>query len=376
LTGGVAHDFNNLLTLILGGLDLIGRQVPKLPTSDSAARIARARDMALQGVHRATALTSRLLAFSRQQPLAPQALDANKVVAGVSDLLRRALGETVTLETALAEDLWSAFADPNQLENALLNLGLNARDAMPNGGKLTIETANCYLDRNYVASLPEPLAPGQYVMIAVADTGEGMDRATQERAFDPFFTTKEIGKGTGLGLSQVYGFARQSSGHAKIYSEVGEGATVKLYLPRHIGAAGEAKAEDPIPAARSVGAESILVVEDEQALLAHTSEILRELGYRVLESSSGVAALEILRAGEPIDLLLTDVVMPGGVDGRQLADAAVRSRPNLKVMFMTGYTRNAIAHQGRLDADVHLISKPFAFDELAERIRARLDALR
>jgi PAS domain S-box-containing protein len=374
LTGGVAHDFNNLLTLVMGGLDVIGRQAPKLPAPDALARIERARGMALQGVQRAAALTSRLLAFSRQQALTPQAVDANKLVASVCDLLRRTLGETVELETVLAAGLWRTFVDANQLENALLNLALNARDAMAEGGKLTIETANCFLDNAYVASLPEPVAAGQYVMIAVADTGSGMDKPTRERAFDPFFTTKEVGKGTGLGLSQVYGFARQSAGHVKIYSEVGEGAIIKIYLPRHLGAAQETTSEDLPDAARWVGTESILVVEDEDALRSYTCEILRELGYRVLEAASGAAALEIIENGAAVDLLLTDVVMPGGLNGRQLADAATRQRPDLKVVFMTGYTRNAIVHQGRLDAGVNLISKPFAFHELAEKIRARLDA--
>jgi PAS domain S-box-containing protein len=374
LTGGVAHDFNNLLTLVLGGLDVIGRQVPKLPAPDALARIERARGMALQGVQRAAALTSRLLAFSRRQALTPQAMDANKLIAGVCDLLRRTLGETVVLETVPAAGLWRTFADPNQLENALLNLALNARDAMPEGGKLTVETANCFLDQAYIASLSEPVEPGQYIMIAVADTGAGMDRATRERAFDPFFTTKEVGKGTGLGLSQVYGFARQSAGHVKIYSEADEGTTVKIYLPRHFGATEDAEAGDLPDAAGMVGTETILVVEDEDSLRAYTSEILRELGYRVLEAASGASALEILERGGQVDLLLTDVVMPGGVNGRQLADEAKRKRPSLKVIFMTGYTRNAIVHQGRLDAGVDLIGKPFAFHELAERIRRRLDA--
>jgi PAS domain S-box-containing protein len=374
LTGGVAHDFNNLLTLVLGGLDVIGRQIPKLPAPEALSRIERARDMALQGVQRAAALTSRLLAFSRQQPLAPQSMDANKLVAGICDLLRRTLGEPIALETVLAAGLWGAFADPNQLENAILNLALNARDAMPNGGKLTIETANCFIDGAYIASLLEPVEPGQYVMIAVADTGVGMDRATRERAFDPFFTTKEVGKGTGLGLSQVYGFARQSAGHVKIYSEIGEGTVVKIYLPRHLGPSEEAKAEETSQAARSVGAESILVVEDDHALRVYAKEILQELGYRVLAAGNGAAALDILNSDEQIDLLLTDVVMPGGVNGRQLADAAVRRRPGLKVVFMTGYTRNAIVHHGRLDAGVHMIGKPFSFQEIAAKIRARLDA--
>jgi PAS domain S-box-containing protein len=375
LTGGIAHDFNNLLTIVVGGLEAIGRQITMLPQSPSASRIARAKDMALQGAHRAVTLTSRLLAFSRQQPLAPQALDANKLVAGTCELLRRTLGEAVALETVLAGGLWHTFADSNQLENAVLNLALNARDAMPNGGKLTIETANCYLDEAYVGEIAEPVMQGQYVMVAVTDTGSGMDKATLQKAFEPFFTTKEVGKGTGLGLSQVYGFVRQSAGHVKIYSEVGEGTTVKVYLPRHRGESDAVKAEDAFSdAARAIGKETILVVEDDDALRAYTTESLRELGYRVLEAANGAAALEILSNDSDIDLLFTDVVMPGGINGRQLADNTARRRPMLKVLFTTGYTRNAIVHHGRLDPGIHLISKPFSFLELATRIRARLDA--
>jgi PAS domain S-box-containing protein len=375
LTGGIAHDFNNLLTIVVGGLEAIGRQLSTLPPSAAASRISRARDMALQGAHRAVTLTSRLLAFSRQQPLAPQALDANRLVADICELLRRTLGEAVALETVLAGGLWPTFADSNQLENAVLNLALNARDAMPNGGKLTIETANFYLDEAYVQDLAEPVTQGQYVMIAVADTGLGMDEATLEKAFEPFFTTKEVGRGTGLGLSQVYGFVRQSSGHLKIYSEVGEGTTVKIYLPRHRGETDSVKHEDrPTGAARAIGRETILVVEDDAALRAYTAESLRELGYRVLEAANGAAALDILGNDSEVDLLFTDVVMPGGTNGRQLANEATRRRPNLKVLFTTGYTRNAIVHHGRLDPGVHLVSKPFSFAELATRIRARLDA--
>ncbi len=374
MTGGVAHDFNNLLTLVLGGLDLIGRQIPNLPASPALTRIERARDMALQGVQRAAALTSRLLAFSRRQALAPQALDANKLVAGICDLLRRTLGEEISLETVLAGGLWRTFADSNQLENTLLNLALNARDAMPNGGKLTIETANAFLDAAYVAALAEPVAAGQYVMIAVSDTGTGMDQATRERAFDPFFTTKEVGKGTGLGLSQVYGFTRQSNGHVRIYSEPGHGATFKVYLPRHEDPVEKAGDDTTANVDGAIADESILVVEDDDALRAYTSEILRELGYRVTAAASGAAALEIMKKNEPIDLLLTDVVMPGGLNGRRLADEASRMRPGLKILFMTGYTRNAIVHHGRLDPGVHMISKPFSFQELASRVRGRLDA--
>ncbi len=373
LTGGVAHDFNNLLTIVLGGLDVIGRRILELPPSPAVSRIVRAKDMALQGAQRAATLTSRLLAFSRQQALAPQAIDANKLVAGTCDFLHRTLGEAVALETVLAGGLWRAFADPNELENALLNLALNARDAMPNGGKVTIETANAYLDEAYIGSLVEPVAAGQFVMIAVADTGVGMDRTTRERAFDPFFTTKEVGKGTGLGLSQVYGFLRQTGGHVKIYSELGEGTTVKVYLPRHAGEEESVNEQIPIrDVARAIGAEAILVVEDDHALRGYTTEILSELGYAVKEARDGASALQVLERNH-IDLLFTDVVMPGGMNGRELADEALRRRPKLKVLFTTGYTRNAIVHHGRLDAGVQMIGKPFSLGELSTKVRALLD---
>jgi CheY-like chemotaxis protein len=280
----------------------------------------------------------------------------------------------VSLETVLAGGLWRAYADANQLENALLNLAVNARDAMPNGGKVTIETANCHLDEAYVAGLTEPVEIGQYVMIAVADTGSGMDQATQARAFEPFFTTKDVGKGTGLGLSQVYGFVRQSSGHVTVYSEIGEGTTVKIYLPRYLGEGEPAEKPDRAQhTARAIGAESILLVEDDAALRAYTTDLLNELGYRVLSAPNAAAALAVLEREEDIDLLFTDIVMPGGVNGRQLADEAVSRRPGLKVLFTTGYTRNAIVHHGRLDAGVQMISKPFSFDELSAKIRTLLD---
>jgi PAS domain S-box-containing protein len=374
LTGGIAHDFNNLLTIILGGLDTIGRQIPGLGMSPAAAQIGRAKDMALHGVQRAISLTNRLLAFSRQQPLAPQQIDANKLVAETCELLRRTLGESVHLETMLTGGLWRTHADSNQLENALLNLVVNARDAMPNGGKVTIETANCYLDEGYVDTLAEPVKAGQYVMVAVADTGTGMDRSTLERAFDPFFTTKEVGKGTGLGLSQVYGFVRQSEGHVKVYSELGEGTTVKIYLPRYLGA--EDKSEDinqSHNATRAIGAETILIVEDDDSLRAYATETLSELGYRVFAAQNAAAALEILDRENDIAVLFTDVVMPGGINGRQLSTEAVRRRPGLKVLYTTGYTRDAIVHQGRLDPGVQMISKPFSSDELGAKIRSLLD---
>ena len=374
LTGGVAHDFNNLLTLVMGGLEMIGRQMTNLPDPLALTRMERGRDMAMQGAKRAASLTTRLLAFSRQQALTPQALDANKLVADVCELLRRTLGETIVLETALGDGLWRTYADANQLENALLNLGLNARDAMPDGGKLIIETANATLDRAYISSLGDSIEPGEFVLIAVTDTGAGMDKTTQERAFDPFFTTKEVGKCTGLGLSQVYGFARQSAGHVKIYSEIGEGTTVKVYLPRSVSDTEKALTDESNKVSRWTGTETVLVVEDDEALREYASEILEELGYSVLAASDGAAALEILSGGDHIDLLLTDVVMPGGLNGRQLAGKATGLRPDLRILYMTGYTRNAIVHRGRLDVGINLISKPFSLEELAAKVRQRLDA--
>ncbi len=319
LTGGVAHDFNNLLTIILGGLDSIGRQLPALGETPPAARIARARDMAIQGAQRAAMLTNRLLAFSRQQPLVPKAVDANKLLAGISELLRGALGETIALETVLAGGLWMTYADENQLENALLNLATNARDAMPEGGRVTIETANSFLDDSYVGEVAEPVEPGQYVMIAVADAGSGMTATALARAFEPFFTTKEAGRGTGLGLSQVYGFVRQSSGHVRIYSEPGQGTTVKIYLPRFTGGP-TVRVETAVTATpRAIGTETILLAEDDDTLRAYTAEVLVELGYQVLMAANGKEALAVIDRGDEISLLFTDVVMPG-LTGCQLAD--------------------------------------------------------
>jgi PAS domain S-box-containing protein len=374
LTGGVAHDFNNLLTLILGGLDIIDRQLAQVPGSPAKTRIERARDMALQGVERARALTARLLAFSRLQTLAPQAVDANALVSGICDLLQRTLGEQIMLKTLPAQGLWHAFVDPNQVENALINLALNAKDAMPRGGKLIIETANRRLDADYVAALPERVDPGDYVMIAVTDTGVGMDEETRKRAFDPFFTTKETGKGTGLGLSQVYGFSRQSGGYAQIEGEPGRGTTVRIYLPRQASLRADLADPDRAELGRPGGRESVLVVEDDDAVRAYATETLRDLGYRVAEASRGKAALELLDYAPHLDLLLTDVVMPGELNGRELADEAVKRRPGLRVLFMTGYSRDAIMRQGRLAPGVHVLGKPFSLQELAEKVRRRLDA--
>ncbi|HTJ63317.1 MAG TPA: ATP-binding protein [Alphaproteobacteria bacterium] len=375
LTGGVAHDFNNLLTVILGGLDSIQRRLPSLPETPVSVALERSASMALTAVESAATLTHRLLAFSRQQPLEPKIVAPNRLVAEMSELLRRTLGETINLRTVLAGGLWSVWADPNQLENSLLNLAVNARDAMEEGGKLTIETANTYLDDAYVAELLEPVPAGQYVMIAVADSGAGMDQGTVDRAFEPFFTTKDIGKGTGLGLSQVYGFVLQSKGHVRIYSEQGAGTVVKLYLPRWTGPDVEVtpvSQELPLPGARP--GETILVVEDHDDLRGYSAGALREMGYQVLEAPDAARAAAILKADAKIDLLFTDVVLPGGMNGRQLAEQAVADRPALKVLYATGYTRNAIIHNGQLDAGVQLLGKPFTYGELAAKIRAVLDA--
>ena len=369
LTGGIAHDFNNLLTIVVGNIEMLQRHLPA-----DAARLRRAAESAMQGARRATTLTQRLLAFSRRQPLDPKPIDVNRLVAEMSELLRRTLGEAVMLETVLAGGLWRTQADPNQLENAIVNLAVNARDAMPEGGKLTIETANARLDEAYVEALAEPLPPGQFVLVAVSDTGTGMDKETASRVFEPFFTTKEVGKGTGLGLSQVYGFVRQSQGHVRIYSEPGEGTTVKIYLPRLTGTHEEVVASpvDGTGASRGEG-ETILVVEDEHELRHYTTETLRELGYSVLEAPDGQGALDILHRHPEVDLLFTDVVLTGGINGRTLADEAVRRRPGLKILYTTGYTSNAIVHQGRLDPGVHLIGKPFTYADIAKRVRGVLD---
>ncbi len=369
LTGGIAHDFNNLLTIVIGNIEILLRHLPA-----DAARLRRSADHALQGAQRAATLTHRLLAFSRQQPLEPKPIEPNKLVSGMSELLRRTLGETVLLETVLAGGIWRTEVDPNQLENAVLNLAVNARDAMPEGGRLTIETANSHLDRTYVAALPEPVPPGQYVLVAVTDTGSGMKPEIINRVFEPFFTTKEAGKGTGLGLSQVYGFVRQSGGHVKIYSELGEGTTVKIYLPRHFGKEQE---EGTVNRAGSdyqrAEGETVLVVEDEEDVRNYAEEALGELGYRVITASDGPAALRMIEQEEDVDLVFTDVVLPGGLNGQQLAQIIVDKRPGVKVLFASGYTRNAIVHNGRLDHDVQMIGKPFTFDELATRVRSLLD---
>ena len=368
LTGGIAHDFNNMLAVVVGSLDLLGR---RLGGADEPVR--RYVDAAADGARRAALLTQRLLAFSRQQPLRPEPIQANGLVAGMADLVRRSLGTSIHLETVLAGGLWRTHADPNQLENVILNLAVNARDAMPDGGRLTVETQNAHLDRRYAVAHPG-VAEGQYVLLAVTDTGSGMQPDIVARAFDPFFTTKEVGKGTGLGLSQVYGFVKQSGGHVKIYSEPGLGTTVKVYLPRYVAEPGElVEAAETIPVATGDRQELVLVVEDEPAVRRFSVDALEELNYRVLEADGAQSALRLLDSHPEIALLFTDVVMPE-VNGRKLADEARRRRPDLKVLFTTGYTRNAVVHNGVLDAGVELIGKPFTLEELAGKVRQVLDA--
>lgn len=367
LTGGVAHDFNNLLTAILGGADLLGRRVSNLDET-SRRVLAGITDAAQRGA----ALVERLLAFSRKQTLRPQPTDINQLLGAMSELLRPTLGERIAVETVLAGGLWPSFIDRNQLENAILNLAINARDAMPAGGCLTLETSNAFIDEAYAAQVSD-LAAGQYVVIAISDTGTGMDDETVRRAFEPFFTTKPEGAGTGLGLSQVYGFVKQSRGHVKIYSEAGQGTTIRIYLPRHHGTA-ELDAHagaDPIAAPR--GNETVLVVEDHADVRAYAAGALSHLGYRVLQAGNADQALDLLDTHPEVALLFTDVGLPGR-NGRLLADEARGRRPGLKVLFTTGYARNAIVHQGILEPGLQLLPKPYTVETLARKLRVVLDA--
>ena len=366
LTGGIAHDFNNMLGVIMGAHDLIRRRLKK-----GDFGIERFVEAATNASERAAVLTQRLLAFARQQPLAPQPIDANKMIINMSDLLHTTLGEQIRIETVAAAGLWTINADAQQLESAILNIAINARDAMPEGGRLTIETANTSLDDAYCKQNPE-IEAGQYVMVAITDTGVGMPPDVAARVFDPFFTTKPAGKGTGLGLSQVYGFVKQSHGHIKIYSELGAGTNVKIYLPRLIADAQDIKRGVPGTVSTGDRSEIILVVEDDTLMRRLATEALHDLGYTVLESENAANALAILDREADIKLLFTDVVMPD-VNGKKLADEAVRRRPGLKVLFTTGYTANAVVHGGVLDPGVHLISKPFTLDRLAAKVRAVLD---
>ena len=364
LTGGIAHDFNNMLTGVIGSLDLLKRSIANGRTD----RIDRYIDAATTSAQRAAALTSRLLAFGRRQTLDLKTIDVNGLVSGFEDMLRRTLGEQIALETHLASGVWSARSDANQLESALLNLCINARDAMPGGGRLTIETANTQLDETYTREHPE-LAAGDYVVLCVSDTGTGMDAATVEKAFEPFFTTKPVGQGTGLGLSMIYGFARQSGGHVRIYSELGQGTTVKLYIPRFRGEAetgGNGTADTPMGAG-----ETVMVVEDDASVRMIVLEVLDELGYSAVEAVDARTAIPILESSRRIDLLVTDVGLPG-MNGRQLAEVARQSRADLKVLFITGYAENAAVRSGFLDPGMDMMTKPFAIDALATKLRDML----
>ncbi len=378
LTGGIAHDFNNMLTIVIGNLDTIRRRIAPLD-AEQQARLSGPVEAGLKGARSAAKLTQRLLAFARQQPLAPVVLDIRVLVAGMSDMLTRTVGEKVRVETVSGAGLWPVMADENQLESALLNLVVNARDAMPEGGRITIETSNAYLDENYVAQVGD-IEPGQYVMLSVSDTGEGIPQSKLLKVFEPFFTTKEHGRGTGLGLAMVYGFVKQSGGHIRIYSEVGHGTTVKMYFPRvKAGLPPERPEMEDVRerfALTAVAGETILLVEDDDGVRDYAAAVLEDLGYAVRAAPGGEEALAIARSGERIDLLFTDVVLGGSLNGRQLAEEIARLRPELPVLFTTGYTRNAIVHHGRLDEGVELLTKPYASNDLAEKIRQILDRQR
>ncbi|KQN83895.1 hypothetical protein ASE90_08260 [Sphingomonas sp. Leaf67] len=367
LTGGIAHDFNNMLAVVIGGLDMIDRRL-----ASGRNDVGRYVEAAKEGATRAAALTQRLLAFSRQSPLSPEPVEGNRLIADLTDLLARTLGERIVVETVLGAGLWRAEADRGQLENAIVNLAVNARDAMPDGGRLTIETANAHVGDDYAREAD--MAAGQYVLIAVSDTGTGMPPEVLAKAFDPFFTTKPVGRGTGLGLSQVFGFVRQSHGHVRIYSEPDVGTTVRLYLPRFYGEAPTPTARTALAPVRGGAAhESILVVEDESRVRSFSVEVLRDLGYTVHHASHGPEAIALLETGIRVTLLFTDVVMPG-MNGRELADRALAMRPGLRVLYTTGYTRNAVVHNGVLDPGTRLLPKPFDVDELARKVREALDA--
>jgi CheY-like chemotaxis protein len=364
LTGGVAHDFNNILTVITGTIGILADAVADRPELVSIAKLID--DAAERGAQ----LTKHLLAFARKQPLQPVEIDINSLVLEAAKLLHPTLGEHIEISPKLSDDAWPTLVDASQLTTAVLNLSLNARDAMPRGGKLTLETDNVHLDQDY-ASMNSEVAPGDYVMVAVSDTGTGIPAALMEKVFDPFFTTKEVGKGTGLGLSMVFGFVKQSGGHIKIYSEEGHGTTVKIYLPRSSGQ-GQTASDLVSSAEVKGGSETVLVVEDDMLVRNYVMTQVASLGYATLEAANATEALKIIDDGAHIDLLFTDVIMPGPMNGRQLVDEALRRRPQLKTLFTSGYTENAILHHGRLDEGVLLLAKPYRKPELARMIRVAL----
>jgi signal transduction histidine kinase len=367
LTGGIAHDFNNILTVITGTIEILANAVAHEP---ELAAIAAMVDAAAQ---RGAELTQRLLAFARKQPLHPRAIDINELVISAARLLRPTLGEQIEIESMLEEDAWPALVDPGQLTTAIVNLAVNARDAMPNGGKLTLETRNVHLDEAYAEANRE-VSPGAYAMVAVSDTGTGIPAAILDKVFDPFFTTKEVGKGTGLGLSMVYGFVKQSGGHIKIYCEDGHGTCVKIYLPRAAGRDVES-IEAAIAAPVRGGTETILVVEDDPLVRNYVIAQLVGLGYRAIAAANAEEALVLIDQGSACDLLFTDVIMSGSKNGRELADAVVQRRPEVKVLYTSGYSQTAIVHNGRLDPGVLLLTKPYRRSDLAQMIRVALDGM-
>jgi nitrogen-specific signal transduction histidine kinase len=366
LTGGIAHDFNNLLQGITGALDRVQHRI----ASGRPAEAERFVKAAMEAAGRAASLTHRLLAFSRRQTLDPKPVDPNRLIAGMEDLINRTMGPNFSVEVVSAAGVWPIRVDPSQLENSLLNLCINARDAMPEGGKLTIETANKWLDDR--AARERELAPGQYVSLCVTDTGTGMTPEIIARAFDPFFTTKPLGHGTGLGLSMIYGFVRQSGGQVRIYSEEGKGTTMCLYFPRHQGAV-EDEAERANEMFERGFGETVLVVDDEATVRMLISEVLGESYYNILEAGDGPSALKILETGKRIDLMITDVGLPGGMNGRQVADAARVLRKDLKVLFITGYAENAVVGNGHLDRGMEVLAKPFAMSTLANKVREMIE---
>ena len=363
LTGGLAHDFNNLLAGISGSLELTRLRLSQGRAEAVTRYIAAAED----AVRRAAGLTHRLLAFSRRQTLEPRSTDVTRLIAGMEELIRRTVGPSIEVEVIHAAGLWTTLVDSNQLENALLNLCINARDAMPNGGRLTIESENVWLDERTASE--RDVSPGQYISLSVADTGIGMAPETAARVFDPFFTTKPLGRGTGLGLSMVYGFARQSGGHVRVFSEEGKGTAMCLYLPRHADAAEGIEHVIASPTVEATGdGEVVLVIDDESTIRVLVAEVLEDAGYSVLEASDGPAGLRVLQSTARIDLLITDVGLPGGMNGRQVADAARAARPDLKVLFITGYAKNATIRDGELEPGMHVLGKPFEMERLRNKV--------